>query len=215
MKLFTFWRSLATFRVRMALALKGLTVETVTVDLMAGHQRDPAFHAINPQMLIPALVDDDGDICTQSLAIMEYLDELHPEPPLMPRAPRERARVRSLCLITVADSHPLVGPRVREHLQHAFGATEEQKLDWGRHWLIVGLDAYETALTRSSATGQYCHGDTLTLADLCLTSHCVGVQLFKGSLASAPRVAGIFERCMSDARIAAAHPLRQPGAPAA
>jgi maleylacetoacetate isomerase len=213
MKLYTFWRSLATYRVRMALALKGIDVETTTVDLMAGHQRDPSYHAVNPQMVIPALVADDGTVLTQSLAILEYLDETHPNPPLMPKDAMGRARVRALSLITVADAHPLVGPRVREHLGEAFGATEDQKLAWGRHWLMAALEAYETALSRSPATGTYAHGDSLTIADLCLASHCVGVALFGGSLEGAPTVKRIFERTIADPRIAAAHPLKQPGAP--
>src|SRR5499426_4645472 len=116
MKLYTYWRSLATFRVRIALNLKGLAYDPVYIDLDVGEQRTAEFKAVNPQMVLPALVEDDGNVLFQSMAIMEYLDEIHPEPPLLPADPRGRARVRALSLISVADSHPLIVPRVRTHL---------------------------------------------------------------------------------------------------
>lgn len=214
MKIYTYWRSLATFRVRIALNLKGLQAEPVYVDLMAGNQKKPEYKAVNPQMAIPALVDDDGTVLTQSLAIMEYLEEKFPKPALMPADPRGRARVRMLALITVADSHPLVVPRVREHLGATFGAGEEQKVAWGRHWLEAGLDAYEAHLARDKATGTYAHGNQVSIADICLVSHGVGAQLFGGTLDRHPTVKRIFDHCMTDDRFAKAHPKRQPGAPA-
>src|SRR5215510_14894812 len=127
MKLYTYWRSLATFRVRIALNLKGISYQPVYVDLDAGDQRAPAFKTVNPQMVIPALVEDDGNVLFQSLAILEYLNEIHPEPPLLPPDPRARARVRALSLIAVADSHPLIVPRVRNHLAATFNVGEEGK----------------------------------------------------------------------------------------
>jgi maleylacetoacetate isomerase len=215
MKLYTYWRSLATFRVRMALNLKGLDYEAVTIDLDAGQQGGDAFKAVNPQMAIPALVEDDGHILTQSLAILEYLDETHPEPPLLPRDARGRARVRSLALITVADSHPLVTPRVRNHLGARFGLDDAGRLEWMRHWFMAGLDAYEARLAREPETGAFCHGDTVGIADIGLVSHAAGLRAFKGALDSHPTVKRIVARCLADERIAAAQPLRQPGAPAA
>ena len=215
MKLYTYWRSLATFRVRIALNLKGLAYDPIDVDLDAGQQRTAAFKALNPQMVLPALVEDDGNVLFQSMAIMEYLDEIHPEPPLLPRDPRGRARVRSLSLITVADSHPLIVPRVRTHLGATFNLDDAGKMSWARHWFAAGLDTYEAHLARDKATGIYCHGDRVTMADLCLVSHAVGYRVFKGGLDNHPTVKRIVETCMADDRFARAQPLRQPGAPAA
>jgi maleylacetoacetate isomerase len=214
MKLYTYWRSLATFRVRIALNLKGLAYDPVYVDLDAGQQRQAEFRQVNPQMAIPALVEDDGNVLTQSMAIMEYLDETHPEPPLLPADPRGRARVRALSLITVADSHPLIVPRVRNHLAATFNLDEAGRMTWVRHWFSAGLDAYEAHLARDGRTGTYCHGDRVTMADICLVSHAAGFRVFKGTLEGHPTVARIVARCLEDDRFARAQPLRQPGAPA-
>jgi maleylacetoacetate isomerase len=213
MKLFTFWRSLATFRVRMALNLKGLAYEPITIDLHTGEQLKPEFRAVNPMGALPVLVDDDGTSLDQSLAIIEYLDERYPEPPLMPTDAAGRARVRALAQMTIADSHPLIVPRVRNHLAAAFGATTEQVNAWGLHWMTAGLDAYESRLTRDAATGTFCHGDNISIADICLVSHSVGTRYFGGSIDNHPAVKRIVEQCLADDRIASAHPLRQPGAP--
>jgi maleylacetoacetate isomerase len=164
-------------------------------------------------MVIPALVEDDGNVLYQSMAIMEYLNEVHPEPPLLPADPRGRARVRALSLITVADSHPLIVPRVRNHLGATFNLDDAGKITWVRHWFAAGLDAYEMHLARDKATGAYCHGDGVTMADLCLVSHAVGHRVFKGELDKHPTVKRIVEKCMADDRFARAQPLRQPGAP--
>ena len=214
MKLYTYWRSLATFRVRMTLNLKGVAYTPIYVDLDAGQQNAPQFKAVNPQMVIPALVEDDGNVLYQSMAIMEYLDEVHPAPPLLPTDRRGRARVRALSLITVADSHPLIVPRVRNHLGNALGLDDAGKIAWVRHWFAAGLDAYEAHLARDKATGTYCHGDALSMADICLVSHVAGHRVFKGTIDKHPTVARITERCLADERIASAQPLRQPGAPA-
>lgn len=214
MKLFTFWRSLATFRVRMALNLKGLAFEPITIDMHSGQQTKEEFRAVNPMGALPVLVDADGTSIDQSLAILEYLDERYPEPALMPKDAAGRARVRALAQMTVADSHPLIVPRVRGHLAKAFGATPEQVNAWGLHWMTAGLDAYERRLARDAATATFCHGDSITIADLCLVSHGVGITYFGGGIDAHPTVKRIVERCLADERIAAAHPLRQPGAPA-
>jgi maleylacetoacetate isomerase len=213
MKLYTYWRSLATFRVRIALNLKGLSYEPVYVDLDAGDQRAAAYKNVNPQMAIPALVEDDGNVLFQSLAILEYLNEVHPEPPLLPAEPRARARVRALSLITVADSHPLIVPRVRNHLAATLKLDEAGRLAWVRHWFTAGLDAYEAHLARDKATGTYAHGERISMADICLVSHAVGHQVFKGSLEAHPTVKRIVETCMRDERFAKAQPRLQPGAP--
>ena len=215
MKLFSFWRSLATFRVRIALNLKGLSPEVVNVDLMKGQQRNPDFRAVNPQMLIPALVEDDGRILFQSLAILEYLDEIRPEPPLLPKAPFDRARVRGLALIVACDSHPLVVPRVRNYLEHELKLDEPTRLKWIRHWINETLAALETHLSRDRETGRYCHGDRVTMADICLVSHAVGAKLFEVDLKPYPTVTRIVDECLKIDAFARAHPLKQPGAPAA
>lgn len=214
MQLFTFWRSLATFSVRVALNYKGLVAEPIYVDLFKGHQARPEFKALNPTMAVPLLIDDDGTKLVQSLPIMEYLDERYPEPPLLPADAKGRARVRALAQITVADSHPLNVPRVRQHLAKTFGATEPQIGAWGRHWMGLGLDAYEGHLASDKETGDYCHGDRVTIADICLASHAVGVELFGGKLDGHPTVKRIVERCFADERFSKAHPKRQPDAPA-
>ena len=213
MKLYSYWRSLATFRVRIALNLKRLAYEQVWVDLDAGDQHQPGYRSVNPQAVLPSLVEDDGTVLTQSMAVMEYLDEVCPEPPLLPADPKGRARVRALSLITVADAHPLIVPRVRKHLAATFDIDEERRVGWARHWLAQGLDAYEGHLSRDKATGAYCHGDSVTMADLCLVSHAVGYRLFKGTTDNHPTVERIVDLCLQDERFASAQPLRQPGSP--
>ena len=213
MKIFTYWRSLATYRVRMALNLKGLKAEEIEVDLHAGGQLKPEFAAINPMRAIPVLVDDDGTTLLQSLPIIEYLEERYPDPAIMPADAAGRARVRALAQITVADSHPLIVPRVRADLASRFGATPQQINAWARTWMDAGLDAYETVLARDKSTGEFCHGDRIGVADIGLVSHAAGVRFFEGTIDGHPTVKRIVERCMADERIARAHPLRQPGAP--
>ncbi|HVY57095.1 MAG TPA: maleylacetoacetate isomerase [Xanthobacteraceae bacterium] len=214
MKLFSFWRSLATFRVRIALNLKGIAPEVVEIDLMQGRQREEAYRRVNPQMVIPALVDGDGPVLFESLAIIEYLDETHPTPPLLPREPRARARVRGLAQIVACDAHPLVVPRVREFLEHEFRLDEPQRMAWCRHWIVEALRVLESHLANEPETGRFCHGDQVTMADLCLVSHAVGAKLFKVDLAPYPTVSRITDTCLAIDAFARAHPLRQPGAPA-
>src|SRR6476646_2370085 len=146
MKLFSFWRSLATYRVRIALNLKGLNPEVIEVNLMKGHQRDPKFRDVNPMMALPALVDGEGPALFESLAIIEYLDETHPKPPLLPSDPRARARVRGLAQIVACDSHPLIVPRVREFLEHRYKLDEPTRTAWCQHWIKEALTALEAHL---------------------------------------------------------------------
>src|ERR1700726_2697112 len=168
MKLFSFWRSLATYRVRMALNLKGVVPdEVIDVNLMTGQQREAAYRAVNPMMALPALVDGEGPVLFESLAIIEYLT--HPNPPPLPRDARGRACVRGLAQIVACDSHPLIVPRVREYLEHEFKLDEPTRIKWCQHWHLMALSALQTNLA-DKAPGRYCHGDTITLADICLAS---------------------------------------------
>ena len=141
MKLYGFWRSLATYRVKVALALKGMKVDEVSIDLLKGEQHNPGYRTVNPQSVVPALVlDDGGPPLFQSLAILEYLEETKPQPPLLPKDPRGRARVRGLALIAAADSHPLVVPRIRSYLEKVLGIDEEKRNRWLAHWSLKGLE---------------------------------------------------------------------------
>jgi maleylacetoacetate isomerase len=215
MKLFSFWRSLATYRVRIALNLKGLTPEIVEVNLMKGDQRDAKFRAVNPMMAIPALVDGDGPALFESLAIIEYIDETHPKPPLLPTDPKARARVRGLAQIVAADSHPLIVPRVREYLSAEFKVDEAGVMKWAQHWHKAALTALEQHLAGEKDTGTYCQGEQITVADICLASQVAGANFFKVDLAPYPTVARIAATCAKNDAFARAHPLKQPGAPAA
>lgn len=216
MKLFSFWRSLATFRVRIALNLKGITPdEVIEVNLMKGHQRDAKFRAVNPMMAIPALIDGDGPALFESLAIMEYIDEVHPKPPLLPKQPKARARVRGLAQIVACDAHPLIVPRVREYLEHEFKIDEAARAKWCQHWTAAALTALEEHLSSERETGSYCQGEQITIADICLVSQAAGANFFKVDLAQFPTVARIAATCLKNDAFARAHPLKQPGAPAA
>lgn len=215
MQLYSFWRSLASFRVRIALALKGLEPEVVDIDLMQGRQHDPAYRAVNPQMVLPALVDGDGPPLFQSLAIIEYLDEVHPQPALLPRDPRQRARARGLAQIVACDAHPLFVPRVREYLEHTLKIDEPGRVQWVRHWIDEGCRALEAHLADGAETGRYCCGDAVTVADICVVSHAVGAGFFKCDLAPYPTLRRIVETCLAEEAFARSHPLKQPGAPAA
>ncbi len=214
MKFYSFWRSLASYRVRIALNLKGLKPEVFDVDLIKGKQREDAFRAVNPQMVLPALIDGDGPPLFQSLAIIEYLDETHPQPPLLPREPRARARARGLAQIVACDSHPLLVPRVREYLEHELKLDEATRLKWVQHWIGEALKAIETNLASSPDTGRYCVGDGVTVADICVASQAAGANFFKVDLKPFPTVRRIVDTCLKEDAFARAHPLKQPGAPA-
>src|SRR6202162_250249 len=215
MKLYSFWRSLATYRVRIALNLKGITPdEIIDVNLIKGQQREAAFRAVNPMMAIPALVDGEGPALFESLAIVEYLDETHPNPPLLPRDPRGRARVRGLAQLVACDSHPLIVPRVREYLEHEFKLDEATRTKWCQHWHRAALTALETNL-KDKATGRYCHGDSVTLADICLASQAAGAKFFNVDTAPFPNFARIANSLAAIDAFARAHPLKPPGAPVA
>jgi maleylacetoacetate isomerase len=209
--LYGFWRSLATFRVRAALNLKGIRHEERMVDLLQGEQLREPFHSINPQHVLPVL--EHGTLrLTQSLPIIEYIDETWTQDPLLPADAAGRARVRALAQITASDAHPLVVPRVRNFLESDFGIDEAGRMRWARHWLDQGSAAIEAALATGPA-GAYAHGDSVTIADLALASHVIGARLFGSDLSRAPRLQALADRCLALDAFARAHPLKQPGAP--
>jgi maleylacetoacetate isomerase len=215
MKIFSFWRSLATYRVRIALNLKGIVPEEVIqINLMKGEQRAASFRAVNPMMAIPALVDGDGPALFESLAIIEYLDETHPNPPLLPRDPRGRARVRGISQIVACDSHPLIVPRVREYLEHEFKFDQANVHKWCQHWHVQAITALETHL-QDKATGRYAHGDTVTMADICLASQAAGAKYYDVDTAPFKNFVRIVNELSTIDAFARAHPMKQPGSPAA
>ena len=211
MKLYTYYRSQASFRVRIALNLKGVARDDVYLHLEKGDQFAEAYRAVNPQMVVPTLVDGDARLF-QSLAILEYLDEKYPEPPLLP--PRSdiaaRAWVRGLALINIADSHPLVVPRIRHYLVDELGLSQEQLLAWIGHWLAAGLTAMESLLAEHRESGRFCHGDMPTIADIAVVTQVTPAKTFGLDLAPYPRVVGVYDNCLTIPAFAEAHPARQP-----
>jgi maleylacetoacetate isomerase len=208
LQLFGFWRSLATYRVRIGLRLKGLEWTEEIIDLLKGEQYREGFAARNPQHRLPVLVLDDGRLLAQSLAILEYLEESRPQPSLWPGDRYQRALARQFALISIADSHPLIVPRIRHHLAETFGADEAAIEAWGRHWMDQGLRAMEALLARPARpAGAFCYGDEPGVADIALASHCAGAGYFNCPLDPYARVQGVLERCMALPAFSETHPL--------
>ena len=211
MRLHTYFRSSAAFRVRIALNLKGLAYDSAFVHLPRGEHRAPAYGAVNPQALLPTL-DDGGKLLTQSLAILEYLEETKPSPPLLPKDPFERARVRSLSLLIACEIHPLNNLRVLQHLKRALGQNEEQVNAWYRHWIGDGLAKFEADLVNGKTTGKFCHGDTPTMADCCLVPQVFNAQRYQCDTAAYPATMRVFAECMKIDAFDRAQPSKQPDA---
>ena len=209
MRLYTYWRSQATFRVRIALNLKGLTREDVVINLDRGDQLKPEYMAQNPQGVVPTLYDGDAKLF-QSVAILEYLEEKYPSPPILPKDLLARAWVRGFALINVADSHPLIVPRIRNYLANVLKLDEATRIAWIQHWLGAGLAAMEQLLAEKNPTGKFCHGDAPTVADICLVTQVTPAQLFKTDIAPYRRVMRIYDHCMTLPAFAEAHPRKQP-----
>jgi maleylpyruvate isomerase len=213
MKLYDYFRSSAAYRVRIALNFKGLTPDDrASVHLRMGNQRAQDYLALNPQGLVPALEVDDGRVLTQSLAIVEYLNEIQPEPALLPDTPEARARVRAIALSIACEIHPLNNLRVLNYLTGTLGTTDEQKNGWYRYWIDVGFEALERQLARDRETGTYCHGDTPTLADICLVPQLANARRFKIDLTPYPTLTRIEAACNKLPAFALAAPARQPDA---
>jgi len=213
LKLYAYWRSMAAYRVRVALAFKGVAVHEIPVDLDAGEQLSPAFLAVNAEGAVPALIEPGQPALTQSMAILEYLEERFPEPPLLPKGLRDRARVRSLAALIAGDTHPLIVPRVRNYLMTQAGFDADAWRAWAVHWMTRGVSSMETRLAADPATGAFCHGDAVTIADICLASLVAVAKVLRFEVSDYPTVARIVARCEAIEAFERASPMRQSGAP--
>lgn len=214
MKLYTWWRSQASFRVRIALRLKGLDAQMAFIDLSRDGQFSAEYRELNPAMTLPTLIDGEGPPLTQSLAILEYLEERYPQVPLLPEDPRARAHVRAVAHTVAVDAHPYVVPRVRKYLEREFGIDDAKWTGWLKHWLDAATAVVEAQLARDARTGRFSCGEAPTLADVCLVPHVAAAKiLYDCDLSRYPTVRSIYEACMSLDAFARAHPLQQPDAP--
>lgn len=210
MKFYGYFRSSSSYRCRIAFNLKGLDYDFESVHLKQGAQKGPEFTAINPQRLLPALITDDGAELTQSLAILEWLDETHPEPALLPTDPLERARVRAFAQVIACEIHPLQNLRVLKYLADTFGADAAATTAWLTRWLTEGLEACEGLLAKRDRDSAFCYGDTPGLADICLVPQVFSAQRFGVDISHLTRIAAIHARCEALPAFADAHPARQP-----
>jgi maleylacetoacetate isomerase/maleylpyruvate isomerase len=208
LKLYTYFRSSAAFRVRIALNLKGLKYEPVFVHLAKGEHRKPEYARVNPQALVPTLELDDGTRLSQSLAIIEFLDEKHSSPALLPKDALGRARVRSLAGLVASEIHPVNNLRVLQYLKRSLGQSEDQVSAWYRHWVGDGLAKFEADL----GTGRFCHGDTPSMADCCLVPQIFNAKRYDCDLSPYPRTMAVFEACMKLEAFDRAQPSKQPDA---
>ena len=211
MTLYTYFRSSAAWRARIALNLKGLKPDYCFIHLLKDDQHSADYQHVNPQQLIPALVDD-KHIIAQSLAIIEYLDETYPEPPLLPKDAAGRARVRQIAYAIACDIHPINNLRVLHYLRDEFQISDEQRIQWQRHWIAQGFDAIEKLLSQSRETGRYCHGDTPTLADICLIPQMGNARRVHVDLTAFPILRRIEETALAHPAFSAARPEVQPDA---
>jgi|SoiMethySBSTD1v2_1073268.scaffolds.fasta_scaffold95675_3 maleylpyruvate isomerase len=213
MKLYTFFRSSASFRVRIALNLKGLSYEQVPIHLRrgGGEQFAASYKQINPQSLLPTL-EDEGRCLTQSLAIIEYLEETHPKPPLLPKNPPDRALVRSMALVIACEVHPIQNLRVLNYVKKEYNQTDEQVNLWAQHWIDLGLASLEQMISAQTAPGKFCFGDTPTLADICLVPQLGNARRFGCDLSLYPNITSIEKVCLALPAFADAAPEKQPDA---
>ncbi|MDB6082754.1 MAG: maiA [Gammaproteobacteria bacterium] len=214
LKLYTYFRSSAAFRVRIALNLKGLTFEAIPVHLLrdGGEQHGPLYGELNPARLVPTLQNGAFRV-TQSLAIMEYLEETYPDPPLLPRTPESRATVRALAMGIACDIHPLNNLRVMQYLEGPLDIDEAGRMGWARHWVELGFGAIERTLVEARTTGTFCHGDSPTLADCCLVPQVFNALRLKCPIADYPTIMRLYEHCMLLEPFQLAAPAAQIDAP--
>lgn len=213
MQLYNYFRSSASYRVRIALALKGLDCELVPIHLVKHEQLSDGYAALAPAKLVP-LLEVDGALLTQSMAIIEYLDELHPEPSLLPGSALDRARIRSLAQDVACEIHPIDNLRVLRYLVHEMKVSEAEKTRWYKHWVETGLEVVERRLASDSRTGRFCHGDTPTLADCVLVPQISNAQRFECRLDHVPTVMRVFAECMKLDAFSKTHPSASPEAAA-
>ena len=213
LRLYSYWRSSAAYRVRIGLNLKGLRYETVPVHLVrdGGEQHQPEYAALNPQQVVPTLTHG-VRVIRQSLAILEYLDEAWPSPRLLPMTARDRARVRSLALLVAADIHPLNNLRVLQYFENTWSVPQGEREEWVKHWIVEGFQAMESLLANDAATGVYCHGQAPGLADCCLVPQVYNARRFGVDMAAFPTIARIEAACLELPAFAEARPEKQPDA---
>lgn len=210
MKLYGYFRSSATYRVRIALNLKGVDYVNAFVHLRRDEHLTERYFAVNPQGFIPALETDDGEILNQSLAIVEYIDETHPHPPLLPSHPGDRARVRAIAQVVACDVHPVDNLRVTRYLRKELGRDDVTVARWYNHWLAEGFRTIETMLTEDDRTGRFCHGDAPGLADICLIPQVVNAATHDLDMSPYPTIQRIYDACLELDAFYKAHPVRQP-----
>lgn len=211
--LYAYWRSMAAYRVRVALRLKGIESQEMAINLDTGEQHSAQYLAVNPEGALPALVVPGHPVLTQSMAILEYLDERYPEPALLPKDLYARARVRSLAALIASDTHPLIVPRVRTYLSSQARFDDAAWRAWAAHWVLRGVSAMEVRLSGDASTGRFCHGDQVTIADICLASLVSVARVFKFELRDVPTVARIVDHCEQLDAFQRSHPMQQVGAP--
>jgi maleylacetoacetate isomerase len=207
--LYTFFRSSTSYRLRIALGLKGLAWEARGVSLPGMQHRAEGYMDLNPQGLVPALVEEDGSILAQSLAMMEYLDEAYPDPPLLPGDAKDRAYVRMLCQVIGCDIHPLNNVRVLKYLRSRWNLSEADSSEWYAHWIAEGFRSFEESLRRWGRHGTWCLGEQLTLAEVCLVPQVANARRFDCDLSAFPLSVAIAERAERLQAFAAAHPAKQ------
>jgi len=212
MQLYTFWRSQAAYRVRIALHLKGLEYERHTINLLKGEQFSDSYRKINPESVVPTLIDGDTKL-VQSLAILEYLEETNPSPPILPTGAADRAHARALGQIVAMEAHTLLVPRIRKYLEQVLGLDEETRMNWIRHWNDTASAALEAVLASNPRTGKFCVGDSPTVGDICMVPHISStIVLYNTAIPRYPTIQRIYETCMALDAFSVTHPLKQPDA---